>query len=1128
EPWDGAGQAPALGDRPATGQRADSDPAGATTPFGPQVSLPPRRAHEAPADPAAERLDHAIRAFGQRAAIYLAENPPPAGVHENQARTQLAVVLAEAEQPGEGTQDWATLVGGGLALLQRTPDPVGYAATLPGVDPDRLTAGQSVSITAPALGNTRRESVAGDVLFVIADPDARNIARLAGDDSGRIMFVPSTRFQVASISTEPDGRRLVHLAWRPRTPTPADQASGGGARPATGQPTGAPQLPPLAMVPGRTESVPPSLERAILADYPELASAPEQVRGVMLSAIAARHVFRAELQQAQASYREYRAGLETRLIPVQSLGNCFFEALQVMVGPYLATLGISRNLGHEPSVSEMRRAIVQAIRDDFDDYRRNLGREDEAAHGGYVRRFDDVMALEHNEAAQRARLERHLAWIEEDGNWNAEDGDQVVEIAAHRWRLPLTALDPRNPRDFGRPSSAVERGYLWYNGSHYMGVQHHREDPARNAAALVRMPAEPVFVVPEGVDRHALTEEFFEAFSTLSTVMHDLPATADTARTQRAGRVARITADFHDAYTNAIAAHGLALDQQIGRLSDLYQNLGNVLREIRAAAGLAPSGPGTSTVAARPAGGLSGGSRVVPPAALAPSAGRVGGAAADVAGQRGRAVELPRGAAGRSGDGRRLEELWAGDTSHWLGVLDRLAGDARPPSLGGRPEGFPVDRGEAFSVYARARREHEAAAVALAAAQEAPEHSADPGSTVAVLRARELAARNGLGVARGWLSMWGITDAEAAWRAAGALSAEIAAAKGATRTSGLDAGASHAAAQPGPVLRFGDIVTAVAPVPGLFVVGLEFRAEGLLLYHGGGHAAIRARLDDLETSLRSFGWRGETLVILTERRAGDGIGELIQQAAERLRADIFVPAVGARVENAGGVLQTRHADGAEANLWERHESQSLRHSIPVPQWFVQDNGQISATTGTSRIEFPGGFASMDVTDFLEHGHLLESQGEPRLFDLRLRRGAQGGLGLADHQGRFVPLTADLRPTLPSDIDGIRLILDNGVGVRESAAVLATHYGIPVWVTPARAVVGLSDRGRLMASDRGSGAGVPGAGVAWVQVMPDGERAAQPPWYDTTSGMFEAPPGNAKVIKLRRPDDEAYGLLIARR
>ncbi|MDT5027337.1 MAG: hypothetical protein QOE61_3763, partial [Micromonosporaceae bacterium] len=202
---------------------------------------------------------------------------------------------------------------------------------------------------------------------------------------------------------------------------------------------------------------------------------------------------------------------------------------------------------------------------------------------------------------------------------------------------------------------------------------------------------------------------------------------------------------------------------------------------------------GGSSVAARPAGGLSGGSRVVPPAAGAPLVGQRGGAAAGVAGQRGRAVELPLGAAGRAGDGRRLEELWAGDTAHWLGVLDRLAGDAPPPSLSERPEGFPVDRGEAFSVYARARGEYEAAA--LAAARETPEHSADPGLSVAAerLRARELAARNGLGVAQRWLAMWGITDAEAAWQAAGAFSTEIAAAKDATKTSGLDAGASGAA-----------------------------------------------------------------------------------------------------------------------------------------------------------------------------------------------------------------------------------------------------------------------------------------------------------------------------------------------
>src|SRR5260221_2786643 len=63
----------------------------------------------------------------------------------------------------------------------------------------------------------------------------------------------------------------------------------------------------------------------------------------------------------------------------------------------------------------------------------------------------------------------------------------------------------------------------------------------------------------------------------------------------------------------------------------------------------------------------------------------------------------------------------------------------------------------------------------------------------------------------------------------------------------------------------------------------------------------------------------------------------------------------------------------------------------------------------------------------------------------------------------------------------------------------------------------------MARDRRSGQGVP-----WVQVMPEGWQARVPPWYDTTSGMFEAPPGNAVALRLRRgPDNAACGALMTR-
>ncbi len=211
----------------------------------------------------------------------------------------------------------------------------------------------------------------------------------------------------------------------------------------------------------------------------------------------------------------------------------------------------------------------------------------------------------------------------------------------------------------------------------------------------------------------------------------------------------------------------------------------------------------------------------------------------------------------------------------------------------------------------------------------------------------------------------------------------------------------------------------------------------------------------------------------------------------------------------------------------RYESRPLRAAVGVPAWFAQDRGQIRPAPGPSLIGFrdSAGFASMGAADFLEHGHLLESQGEPRLFDLRLRRDGRS-LGLADHQGRFLPLSAELRrllPDLPPDADEVRLMVDDGAEVMAAAAALATALWRPVWVTPGGAEVVRSAGDRLMARDRRSG-----QGVAWVQVMPEGWQAPVPPWYDTTSGMFEAPPGNAVALRLQRgPDDAACGALMAR-
>ena len=49
--------------------------------------------------------------------------------------------------------------------------------------------------------------------------------------------------------------------------------------------------------------------------------------------------------------------------------------------------------------------------------------------------------------------------------------------------------------------------------------------------------------------------------------------------------------------------------------------------------------------------------------------------------------------------------------------------------------------------------------------------------------------------------------------------------------------------------------------------------------------------------------------------------------------------------------------------------------------------------------------------------------------------------------------------------------------------------------------------------------------AWLLVLPAG-WPVQPPWYDTSSGMFEAPPGNAVALTIRRgPGGAASGALM---
>ncbi|HMH89557.1 MAG TPA: hypothetical protein VK586_00585, partial [Streptosporangiaceae bacterium] len=193
-------------------------------------------------------------------------------------------------------------------------------------------------------------------------------------------------------------------------------------------------------------------------------------------------------------------------------------------------------------------------------------------------------------------LEDHLAWIEAEGNWNTNAGDNVVDIAAHLWQRQLTALGPRAPVDYGSPEAAVQHGYLLYTGTHYMGLAHDADDPARPAAELLSLPAEPEFEIPASIEGRPLAQEFVTAF-------HQLHATAaGIAQTGLVGRLADLSEQFDDATAAAAAAVGLAgLANQIRRMSGLYQDLGDVLREARASAEAAASGPARAAGPSRPA-----------------------------------------------------------------------------------------------------------------------------------------------------------------------------------------------------------------------------------------------------------------------------------------------------------------------------------------------------------------------------------------------------------------------------------------------------------------------------------------------------------------------------------------------
>jgi hypothetical protein len=370
-------------------------------------------------------------------------------------------------------------------------------------------------------------------------------------------------------------------------PGPAVQAP---RAPGAGRPAG---RPPVALAAADMVRSPVGL--GVLADYPGLAQPPPLAHWVQSLNAGERQRFEDLSAQRRAGYQGYRASLagSWRVIPVNALGDCFFEALQVMAGEHLAAWGRARGApwgGREPSVAQMRVAIAGALRDSFDDYRASLGTPGAGERGVYARRFHDLMRLEGDERAQRALLERHVTWIRTPGRWNSEVGDHVVAIAAQLWQLPLTALGPRAPVDFGPSAGTVARGYLLYDGSHYLGLAHDPGDPALPAAGLLALPSEPVFQIPAGIDHVELARQFATAFDDLHASVAERAAGAGWV--ELSARLADLHTNFEDVRrAAATATDTVALAAQIRRMSVLYRSLAQVVRGAAASGPAAVAGP---------------------------------------------------------------------------------------------------------------------------------------------------------------------------------------------------------------------------------------------------------------------------------------------------------------------------------------------------------------------------------------------------------------------------------------------------------------------------------------------------------------------------------------------------------
>ena len=282
-------------------------------------------------------------------------------------------------------------------------------------------------------------------------------------------------------------------------------------------------------------------------------------------------------------------------------GDCFFNSLLLMAGDYLRAMGTQFGWGdREPSVREMRDAIGDALERSYRAYWADPGAAQR--EGLYASLFPGLTGSGAAGPQEReVLLADHAGWIRQPGNWERDlgagmnSGDIMVNIAAGLWQLPLTALGPDGPVDFGPASGGVERGYLLYDGAHYTGLARDPVNPARPAAELLPAPAPPAFEIPGDIAALQLAAEFGLAFDQLHTQAAQAVGAAADPQGRLLTRLLALRTDFEDIRAAASAARDEdVLVSQIRRMSDSYQNLAVLLRQAQEPqASSSPTEPGT-------------------------------------------------------------------------------------------------------------------------------------------------------------------------------------------------------------------------------------------------------------------------------------------------------------------------------------------------------------------------------------------------------------------------------------------------------------------------------------------------------------------------------------------------------